>query len=110
MTNPITGSILFLFTHPAEADTIIRKAQTKRIFKVMEDRPGSLRLQVSGEMTELNSKIKGLTGGAIDLWTLSFLSLLGIGVYQIAKGNFAAPAWYTAFWYAFNVFLKSKPE
>lgn len=110
MTNPVTGSILFSFTRPADADTVIKKAQSKRIFKIRENGTHTLRAQVSGGMTELNSRIKGLTGGEIDLWTLSFLGLLGIGVYQIARGNFAAPAWYTAFWYAFNVFLKPKPE
>jgi hypothetical protein len=29
---------------------------------------------------------------------------MGAGIYQIARGNFAAPAWYTAFWYALGLF------
>jgi hypothetical protein len=35
------------------------------------------------------------------------MGLLGTGIYQIVRGNFGAPPWYTAFWYAFGVFTKS---
>ena len=33
--------------------------------------------------------------------------LLALGIYQISRGNFMAPAWYTAFWYAFGVLTKT---
>ena len=46
----------------------------------------------------------------MDLGTASFGALLIMGIYQISRGNFMAPAWYTAFWYALNIFLKSKPK
>ena len=32
--------------------------------------------------------------------------VLGMGGYEISRGRFATPAWYTAFWYALNIFLK----
>jgi len=38
---------------------------------------------------------------------MAILSLLGLGLYQILRGNFRAPPWYTAFWYALGIFTKS---
>ena len=55
-----------------------------------------------------NDKIKKLTGGDMDIAGIAFVTLLGLGIYQISRGNFIAPAWYTAFWYAMNIFLNSK--
>ena len=47
------------------------------------------------------------TGDEIDIEGLAFLLLLGAGIYQISVGNLTALPWYAAFWYAFNIFLKS---
>lgn len=45
-----------------------------------------------------------------DLPGMAFLTLLGVGIYQLVRGNFAAPPWYTAFWYAMGIFTKSIME
>jgi hypothetical protein len=50
------------------------------------------------------------TGGWLDLPGMAFLLLLGIGIYQIRRGNIGLPPWYTAFWYAFGVYTKSLVE
>ncbi len=42
--------------------------------------------------------------------SLIFLSLLISGIWQIARGNFAMPAWYTAFYYALGVFARAQVE
>ena len=55
----------------------------------------------------LGKRIRDFTGNAADLSGLAVLGLLSVGVYQIARGNFGAPAWYTAFWYAFGIFNRS---
>jgi hypothetical protein len=49
-------------------------------------------------------------GGWVNLGAMAFLILLGAAIYQIARGNLTAIPWYTAFWYALNIFLKSKPS
>jgi hypothetical protein len=43
----------------------------------------------------------------VDLPGMVFLSALLIGLYELARGNFRPPPWYTAFWYAFGVYSKS---
>jgi hypothetical protein len=62
---------------------------------------------VKEQFAGLDKRIKDLTGGSHNIGALAFLALAGVGVYQIARGNFTAPAWYTAFWYAMNIFFKS---
>jgi hypothetical protein len=47
-----------------------------------------------------------MTGGELDIPSVFFAALLISGIYQIARGNMAAPAWYTAFWYAFGIFSR----
>ena len=41
--------------------------------------------------------------GKIDLPSGIFFALLGTGIYQLARGRFIIPPWYTAFWYAFGL-------
>jgi hypothetical protein len=55
----------------------------------------------------VNQKLRSFSGGDLDLATVGFLALLGTGVYQLLRGNFRSPPWYTAFWYAFGVFSKA---
>ena len=57
-----------------------------------------------------NQDLKKLTGGEVDIPSLIFLSLLISGIWQIARGNFAMPAWYTAFYYALGVFARAQVE
>jgi len=68
----------------------------------------NIRRNVRETFQDFNEKMKELTSGEIDLPTLAFLLLLGVGVYQIGAGNFAAPAWYVAFWYAMNIFMQAE--
>jgi hypothetical protein len=56
---------------------------------------------------EIENKIEKVTGGSLDISEMAFLALLGAGIFQIGKGNLTAIPWYTAFWYALNIFLKS---
>ncbi|MGA2192354.1 MAG: HMA2 domain-containing protein [Nitrospirota bacterium] len=112
--NPVTGSILV--THNTDDDSIIKLAEAGKTFKVdIINKPGRPKHPpVSRDMLHgfkgLDEKLKSATGGELDLPSVAFLTLLGIGIYQIIKGNFAAPAWYTAFWYALNIFLKAQPD
>ena len=62
---------------------------------------------VGAPFASLSRRIRDFTGSAADLSGLAVLALLTVGVYQIARGNFGAPAWYTAFWYALGIFNRS---
>lgn len=107
--NPLTGSALFI--HKGDFKVVLENAEATNIFKIRDvDVATDLYQTVSVTFKDINSRIKGATEGNLDIGALAFLSLLGVGIYQISRGNFAVPAWYTAFWYALNIFLKSRPD
>lgn len=109
-TNPLTGSALFI--HSGDFKAIAENAEANNIFRLREFEANSTDLHrtVSDAFKGINNRIKSATGGGLDIGALTFLFLLGAGIYQISRGRFAAPAWYTAFWYALNIFLKSMPN
>jgi hypothetical protein len=108
--NPVSGSILIKHS----LDPAIMKELARTYFPHQAgqiDSPSSnIHRQVTETYNQVDTKIKKFTGGEMDLGTVSFGVLLALGIYQISRGNFMAPAWYTAFWYALNIFLKSKPK
>jgi hypothetical protein len=105
--NPVSGSILIV--HASDIEKIAEYARNKNIFNLKNNRPepANLHRTVSKAFKDINGKIKGITGGDMDIAGAAFLTLLGLGIYQISRGNFIAPAWYTAFWYALSIFLMS---
>jgi hypothetical protein len=54
-------------------------------------------------VASIDRSLRSITGGKIDLPSGIFLALLGTGIYQLARGRFILPPWYTAFWYAFGL-------
>ncbi|HEY0525838.1 MAG TPA: hypothetical protein VGD08_20775 [Stellaceae bacterium] len=58
-----------------------------------------LHAKVRDGLKHLDARLRALTGGADDLRSLVFLSLLAGGCYQLFRGNVAAPA-VTLLWYA----------
>lgn len=106
--NPMTGSVLF-HLGDISLKTITDHALSRGFFRLQEPvaSPVGLQQRMTGAFEGFNDKMKSFTGGELDIAGLSFLFLVGAGLYQIRQGNFAAPAWYTAFWFALNIFLKS---
>lgn len=105
---PQTGSVL-VFHHTA-VDAITQAGASKDLFEIIaapEVRNTMLHDSISAQVSKINDRIKELSEGGVDLRGLAFIALVGTGIYQIARGNFAAPAWYTAFWYALGLFGKS---
>ena len=105
---PYTGSILVRGVATVEA--VVDAAQSRGLFAVREEQAVKVTAfhdVVSSQVGALNERIKTATGATFDLPGLAFMALVGAGIYQIARGNFAAPAWYTAFWYALGIFGKS---
>ncbi len=105
--NPLTGSALFIYRGDFKA--VAENAEANNIFRLKEFEANSkdLHQTVTATFKGINNRIKSATGGGLDMGALAFLSLLGLGIYQISRGNFVMPAWYTAVWYALNIFLKS---
>lgn len=108
--NVLTGSVVFM--HLADLKSISAFAEEHSLFKLIELESGmpSLSRNVVKAFSDFDKGVKRFTGNEVDVPGVAFLTLLGFGIYEISRGNFAAPAWYTAFWYSLNIFLKSVPH
>lgn len=114
--NPLTGGVLI--HHSSTQEVIISSAVKNNLFIIKEKAVeksapvpfSNFTLNVTNTARSINGKIKSLTGREFDLPNMFFLVLFGTGVFQVARGNFAMPAWYTAFWYAYGVFTKGMPK
>lgn len=110
ITNPVTTGLLLV--HNVSLDKLSEYAAEKGLFSLIDtpSRQMALHDSLTDNFNALDKKVKDSTQGAVDIGSLAFLGLIGAGIYQISKGNFAAPAWYTAFWYALNIFLKTNKK
>ncbi|CAN2042130.1 conserved hypothetical protein [Candidatus Magnetomoraceae bacterium gMMP-15] len=108
--NHVTGSIL-LTGQKVNIDSISEFAEANNLFKLVklkaaQNMPIPLSYRVVEPIKNFDKNLLKFTGGEVDFAGIIFLSLLGVGVYQLAAGNFRFPPWYTAFWYALGVFTK----
>jgi hypothetical protein len=106
--SPVTGSVLLHHTAPFAGIDAARPRDLFNIVETPQTEATGLNDSVSTLFGSIDDRIKGITGKGVDLAGLAFLALVAAGVYQIARGNFTAPAWYTAFWYALGIFGKSR--
>lgn len=108
-----TASTASIFFEPRSGlDRIAEVMRVKGLFEMapmdpLKKRPVPVSRMIRDGFRSVNGLTISATGGRIDLPTAAFLGLAGWGVYQIALGRFAGPAWYTALWYAMNILLKS---
>lgn len=106
-TNAVTAGVLLL--HDADIKGISKFAEENRLFMVKS--LGSERTllvdRIRNSFEDLNRRTKNLTGGELDVASAVFVSLVSLSIYQIARGNFFAPAWYTSLWYAVNMVFRS---
>ena len=95
-TNPITGSVLVHHRGPAEALYIY--AEQSELFRVstLAERPSNLMRQRG---RSLNQQLREFTSGYLDVRSLTFITLVSIGLVQTLRGQFAGPA-LAIFWYA----------
>lgn len=107
IANPVTASLLLV--HNVSLERLSEYAAERQLFSLIHIPPKQVTLHdsLTNNFNTWDKKIRDYTQGAADIGSLAFLGLIGAGVYQISKGNFTAPAWYTAFWYALNIFLKT---
>ncbi len=99
--NPSTASLL-LFFDPALGLSSGAIADDLDLELAPSDRM-PLEKRVSRQVGLVDSTLKRLTGGELDLGGIAFLGCLAAGVYQVGIGNVAMPAWFVAFWYAMNL-------
>lgn len=111
--NPLTGSVLVL--HQIDLKQIDFKmisdyTEQSGLFRFEQSKhsAGSVSQRVVETFQDANRKVEKFTGGEVDLPTLSFVGLLGVGLFSMARGKAAAPTWHVAFWYALNIFLSSQ--
>jgi hypothetical protein len=102
--NPLTGSVLILFEESAAAPgEIERRARESGLFAVESSAAERKRMPPAEAAVErvrrLDERLREWTGGAGDLRSVVFLSLIAAGAFQLMRGKVAAPA-VTLFWYA----------
>jgi hypothetical protein len=102
--NPLTGSVLFI-GGDLDAGEIAAYASEHKLFQLITNEPPSLPVMHSivQPVASIDRSLRTITGGKIDLPSGIFFALLGTGIYQLARGRFIIPPWYTAFWYAFGL-------
>lgn len=108
--NPVTGTVLLVFANHMDQEEIAAYTEANQLFRLNRTQPRTVAFsgRVVDSFTQLDEGVRSFTGGEIDISGLAFLGLACVGLYQISIGNFAAPAWYTAFWYAMSILMTSK--
>lgn len=104
--NPVTASVLIL--HNTTNEEIINYADEQGLIKLasLDKKADNVSTKVAELFKAANAEASAATGGGLDLPRITFLSLIGFGLYQLSRGNFVVPPWYTAFWYAHGMFTK----
>lgn len=104
--NPLTASVLCK-SDSCTLQGVADAAKENKLFELadpQEQVPPAKRIQRSFQGA--NAAVRQASGNELDLPSLLFFSLVGTALYQIVRGNFGLPPWYTAFWYAFGLFTK----
>jgi hypothetical protein len=103
--NALTGSVL-LVNENLNVDHIAEHARDLRLFDLMDqnDSRATITTQLVSNLGDLNTSIRRLTSGEMDLVGSLLLVLLISGLTELIRGNLRMPPWYTAFWYAFGLY------
>jgi hypothetical protein len=107
--NPLTAGVLIV--SQAGVSAVLDSSWPAEWLELRESRPVAANRPLAHNMVEgfrsLDSLVLEVSGGELDIPSLALIGLVGAGIYQITVGNFTAPAWYTAFWYAASIALKA---
>ncbi len=102
--NPQTASLLFVGSAAAPEEIAVL-GREEGLFRLrlgaLPHRP--VMQEAVRSVAGVNRSLEQLTGGRIDLPSGVFLMLLGFGIYELLRGRWTVPPWYTAFWYAFGL-------
>jgi len=110
--NAATGSILVIHELDFKASDyslVSQFLEQKGFFKLgANNSPGvPVSQNIAKTFQGFNRQITDFTSGEIDLQSLALIGLLGLGLFQISRGQFMIPA-ISAFWYAATL-LKDQP-
>lgn len=100
--NSATGSVLLINLEGIALDQISGYAEDKQLFRLTS--PGPMMETITDNVRRLDGAIRSLAGGEVDLASVGFVTLAGMGLYQLARGQILAPA-VTVLWYAASVLL-----
>lgn len=111
-SNALTASVLV--RHGAAPAAVMEYAASQGLFRIdAEPEPDAITLldQFADRFREIDAEMRSLSAGRIDLASLSFLVLLGLGLYQLQQGRVLASG-ATLLWYAASLalLLPRKPE
>jgi hypothetical protein len=99
--NPRTASVLMY--HGIELTSIASRAAEEGLFRV-EDPPSRnvpIARQVTDGLKGIDEGFAFVSSGLFDLKSVVLVALVGMGIYQIRKGDLLAPA-ASLLWYALN--------
>ena len=105
--NPVSASLLF--GGGATPAAVTAAGAAAGLFRI-DDAPTvvmPLARRVAEPIRCLDQGIRRRSDGVIDLSGAFFILMVFFGIFELARGNFRTPPWYTLFWYAFGVFSKS---
>ena len=109
--NPGTGSILLL--HQTSVQAIAEYARSKNLFSLEEQKSSrepskKLRRNLGETFKSFDRQVQTLTGGDLDLSGFAVGALIIAGSAQILAGNAGPIPWSSAYWYAYNLYSKTK--
>ncbi len=109
--NPGTGSILLL--HQTTVHEIAEYARSGNLFSLQEQKDSrvpsaNLHRNLGETFKSVDRQIQNLTGGDMDLSGFAVGALVIAGSVQILSGNAGPIPWSAAYWYAYNLYSKTK--
>jgi hypothetical protein len=89
-------------------EELLALAQNKKLFTTVqpEVEPKSLVQNAAAPLSGFSRAINQLSSGKVDLPSALCLGLLIYGIVELARGRLSRLPWYTAFWYASELFYK----
>ncbi|MCX8033757.1 MAG: hypothetical protein N3A00_00385 [Thermodesulfovibrio sp.] len=106
--NLITGSVVL--EHDKTSEELISSLKNLSILKIKdisdENPQNKIINSINTNIGYINSVMRKITSGAIDLKSAVLLFLIISAIYQIARGNLSAIPWYTAIFYLNSLLSK----
>lgn len=103
--NPLTGSVTI--AHSLDVEQIARHAREAGLFEIDTRGREPVAVALAQGSESLDRRLRRASGGSLDLFSVAFLGLAGVGVWQLVRGNVSAPA-VTLFWYAASLILMAR--
>ena len=108
--NPVTGSLV-IKDFSTDIDAVVSFAESKGFFKIEKEENHNFKGPFIGSFTHsivdrLNNGIKRLTKNQLDISSSVFTLLIIHALREVAKGNLTAPSWFTAIWFASNIYQR----